>query len=166
MTTHAEAFAAIASTEEYQLSVRATALKKAGDMEGAVAALQQRKRVLGSKHDDTRLAKFLQAAGRFDEALSEIDELIEAVPRQMRKWSLRTVLGQQRSKAEALGRIHEIAALICKREKRADLAAQHRTKADAYLAIGKRMGPLADAAEKAARLAENRSFLARERHAK
>lgn len=154
MATRAEVFAEIASAEDYQLALRATALKKAGDMAGAVEALVQRKRVLGTAHEDTRLAKFLQAAGRFDEAMAEIEELIAAVPQQLKQWNLRTVIGLQRVKAEKLGRLHSAAILICKREKRADLAEQHRSKAEAYQAIARRMGPLADAEEQACRLAE------------
>lgn len=112
----------IIESEQYQLDRRATALKKAGDWDGAVAALQKRKAIMGLQWQDDKLAKYLQAAGRFDEAMAEIQWLLD----NSHAWAVAlfshqpsSVLLQQRTTRR--GQIHGAAALICKREKRADL---------------------------------------------
>ena len=59
------------------LNREATQAKKAGDIDRAVALLQKAKAIAGQDYDDTRLAKFLEAAGRFDEAMVEVKWLLD-----------------------------------------------------------------------------------------
>ena len=112
-------------TEAYRLDREATALKKAGDMEGAVAALRKRKALMGLEYRDDKLAKYLQAAGRFDEAMTEIEWLLA---------SCHSFYGA--------------AVLICQREKRHDLKAIHEQRRDAYMQLREKLEPLARAESK------------------
>jgi len=133
----------IVGSDEYQLDRRATALKKAGDWDGAIAALRQRKALLGVQWDDDKLAKYLQQAGRFDEAMAEIQWLLDHSQARVRKlFGHQPVSAQQASHARFSGGMHRAAALICKREGRSDLAATHATVADRYMAIVQRLDPI------------------------
>lgn len=143
----------ICQSVEYQLDRRATALRRAGDWDGAIAALRQRKALLGLQWDNDKLAKYLQRAGRFDEALAEIDWLLEHSQARARELlGHQPVSLQQSQHAGYCARLHASAALICKREGRADLQAQHRRLAERYGAIWQRLEPIARADAKEARL--------------
>lgn len=133
-------------SDEYQLDRQATACKKAGDWDGAIAALYQRKALLGVQWTDTKLAKYLQQAGRLDEALAEVQWLVE----HSQAWAAACFAHQSASvmqcqRAGYLVRVYGDAVLICKRAKRADLQAQYQQRQDAYNQIRDRLEPLAQA---------------------
>lgn len=138
--------------EEYRLDRHATALKRAGDLDGAIAALRQRKALMGVQYTDDKLAKYLQAAGRFDEAMTEIQWLLD----QIQAWS-EVMFGhqplsvRQTQRTSWRGRVHGHAALICKREGRGDLQAEHERLQAACARLGAKLKPAADA-DRAARL--------------
>ncbi|MBX9610315.1 MAG: hypothetical protein K2X51_01675 [Burkholderiales bacterium] len=135
----------VMTTASYQLERSATRKKKSGDLTGAVDDLLEVKRLAGAEYADTRLAKYLQAAGRFDEALEEIGALISDSQHYVKTiFSHQPVTVQQCQRAQWLMRIHKDAALICKREKRFDLAALHLLSADGYRPIVERLRPIAE----------------------
>ncbi len=122
----------IVESEQYQLDRKATAMKKAGDWSGAIAALRKRKALLGVSYQDDKLAKYLQAAGRFDDAIAEIQWLIDhshAWAQSMFSHQAASVLESQRMMRRA--QIYDAAALICKREKRHELEAEYVHQGDA-----------------------------------
>ena len=113
---------------------------------GAIAALQKRKAIMGLQWQDDKLAKYLQAAGRFDEAMAEIQWLLD----NSHAWAVAlfshqpsSVLLQQRTTRR--GQINGAAALICKREKRADLQAAHERLRDACWDLREKITPVAEA---------------------
>jgi len=144
-----EPFKAIMESDEYRLDREATAFRKMGDWQSAIAALEKRKSLLGSQYQDTKLAKYLQAAGRFDESLTEIQWLQDnshAWAQSMFSHQSASVVQCQR--AGWCARIHDAAVLICKRANRPDLQAAHQQLYDRYIDIAKRLRPLADADRK------------------
>lgn len=137
-------------SEYSRLNKQATAYKKAGDMASAVAVLQQAKALCGSEYADTRLAKFLQAAGLFDEAMLEIQWLLD----HSQSWAQAMFGHQPASVIECQlagwrARVHTDAALICKRAKRANLQSEHEQLYDHYIDISKRLRSVSDADMKA-----------------
>ncbi|CAM5787543.1 hypothetical protein ACFOHU_07985 [Ottowia pentelensis] len=138
-------------TEEYKLDRRATGLRRAGDWDGAIAALRQRKALMGEQWMDDKLAKYLQRAGRFDEAMAEIQWLLDhSQARARRALGHQPVSAQQAGHATHCMLVHRAAALICQRERRADLQAHHEHLAERYGAIRQRLAPIARAEMKAA----------------
>lgn len=137
-------------SEAARLNKQATALKKAGDMPGAIAALRRVKALQSELYQDTRLAKFLQQAGQLDAALVEIQWLLDRSQAQAQ-----ASLGHQSSSviqcqhAGWCARIHADAALICKRAKRSDLQAQHELLRGRYASIRERLQPVVRAESKA-----------------
>lgn len=132
--------------EEYQLDRQATALKKAGDWDGAIAALRQRKAMVGVQWQDDKLAKYLQAAGRFDEAMAEIQWLLDnshAWAQALFSHQPTSVLLLQRTIKK--GQIHDSAALICKRAKAQQLQADHERTSEACWRLVEKIKPVADA---------------------
>lgn len=113
-------------SEYSQLNTQATAFKKAGDLNAAVGVLKQVKAMSGDEYADTRLAKFLQHAGRFEEAMAEIQWLLD----HSQCWA-QVMFGHQPASviecqlAGWRSRVHADAALICKRAKHADLQTKH-----------------------------------------
>lgn len=109
-----------------ELNKVATALKRDGDMKGAIAALRRVKVLSGKAYAETRLAKFLQEAGNTEQALKEIDWLLN----HSHAWA-KAMFGHQpesimeRQRLGWCSRIHADAVLICKRAKRPDLQAMH-----------------------------------------
>lgn len=136
----------IIESEQYQLDRQATALKKAGDLKGAIAALQKRKAIMGLQWQDDKLAKYLQAAGRFDEAMAEIQWLLD----NSHAWA-QALFGHQPTSVQLLqrtircGQIHGAAALICKRAKHHDLQAQHERLGQACWDLREKITPVAEA---------------------
>lgn len=131
---------------EYELDRRATALKRSGDWDGAIAALRERKAVFGVQWTDTKLAKYLQQAGRFDEAMAEIQWLID----HSQAWAAWGMSHQPASvmqcqRVSYIARLHGAAVLICKRAGRADLMARHQTQRDTYAALQAKLEPIANA---------------------
>lgn len=152
MVTRNEVFSAMASEEHAVLARRATELKRKGDINGAVAALQRRKKLLGEDYSDTRLAKFLQAAGRVDEALTEIQWLLDDSARWARQlFSHQPASVMLRQKTGHMARVHKDAALICKRAGRPDLQAHHTERYDTLMALVWRLDPVCDADQTARR---------------
>lgn len=133
----------IMESEEYQLDRQATAFKKAGDWDGAIAALRQRKSLLGLRWDDLKLAKYLQQAGRFDEAMAEVQWLLDQAPAYCQ-----ALFGHQPQaivQCQEVGyraRLHAGAALICKRAKAVELQAHHQAQADRLGEEALRLRPL------------------------
>jgi tetratricopeptide (TPR) repeat protein len=126
-----------------RLNKDATAAKQRGDLREAVRLLRTAKQRRGLMYAETRLAKFLQQAGLFDEAIEEIEWLIE----HSNHWA-ETLFGHQPrivrrcQQAGWIERIHRDAALICKREKRVDLEAFHQEKTQHWLKIHKSLNLL------------------------
>lgn len=123
----------ITESEEYQLERQATAHKQAGDWAGAITCLMRAQAIRGPLNADTRLAKYLQQAGLFDEAMQEIQDLIDG--------SFAWVEGhfghqphsvRRCQQAGWLARLHKDAALICKREKQKDRQAHHEAEAERW----------------------------------
>ncbi len=134
---------------EYRLDRQATALKKAGDWDGAIAALRERKALMGWQWQDDKLAMYLQHAGRFDEAMAEIQWLLEnSHSWAVKSFSHRPTSVLLRQRAIWRGQIHGAAALICRRAKRADLQAGHERLRDACWSLAEQVRPVADADEK------------------
>jgi hypothetical protein len=144
----------IVESEQYQLDRQATALKKAGDLDGAIAALQKRKALLGVQYDDFKLAKYLQAAGRLDDALAEIQWLVDRSHARASE-----LFGHQPPSVRLLAhtvhtaQAYGAAALICKRAKRPELAAKYEASSQQYWALRERLDPLAKNDQKARRAA-------------
>lgn len=132
-------------SEEYRLERQATALKQVGDWAGAIDCLKKAQAIRGPLEDDTRLAKFLQQAGLFDEAMEEIQRLIDGSltwaeghfghrPRSVRRCQ----------QASWLARIHKDAALICKREKRQEMRVQHEMESERWWAINHQLRSISE----------------------
>lgn len=136
---------------EYELDRLATRLRRAGDLDGAIDALRRRKAIFGAQWQDDKLAKYLQRAGRFDEAMEEIQWLLaHSQERARRSLGHQPVSVQQSQHATHCAHLHAAAALICQRERRADLQAHHEHLAERYGAIRQRLEPIARAEMKAA----------------
>lgn len=118
---------------QYHRLNREATQAKGHDWSRAVALLREAKSLEGDHYCDTRLAKFLQEAGRFDEALAEIQWLLDRVHVRLSP----NVSGSKRARlrARVMADIHRDAALICGREGRADLAAEHERREQALLEI-------------------------------
>lgn len=141
-------------TELQRLNKQATALKKAGDMDGAIAALRRAKASQGDLYEDTKLALYLQQAGRFDESMAEFAWLLthsSDCSQAMFGHQPNSVIQAQR--ATWCARIHAKAQLACEREMRLDLAAEHAQRAEKYMSIAQRLRPLGDQEIKAKRAA-------------
>lgn len=135
--------AEIMASEQYQLDRLATALKKAGDWDGAIAALRKRKALLGVRYDDTKLAKCCQEAGRFDDAMAEIQWLLDKTPQYVKAvFGHQPPICLQCREAGQRARIHAAAALICKRAKADQLHAQHEAEASRHRQEFARLRPL------------------------
>jgi hypothetical protein len=133
-------------TPQDKLARAATRAKKAGDWAAAIDALRQRKAILGVRCADTRLPKYLQQAGRFDEAMAEIDWLAAGSMAWAREqFAYMSATWQQWQRARHLASVHAAAALICKRAGRKDLQEMHQARAGSYSAIAARLEPFAQA---------------------
>jgi tetratricopeptide (TPR) repeat protein len=136
-----------ADAERYAaLNREATAAKNAGDWDRAISLLHEAKVIQGDLYEDARLAKFLQQAGRFDEALVQIQWLLDHA----NTWAEQRLAHQprairRRQQASYIARIHREAALICKRQKRSDLRQHHEAEQERWWAIHEKLAPLAEA---------------------
>jgi hypothetical protein len=136
-------------TESYQLEHQATELKKAGDWDGAIAALRRVKALAGESYEDARLAKYLQDAGRFEEAMAEIQWLLDRCAQQCRAlFGHQPEVTVQCQQAGRMAAIHAAAALICKRAKATDLQAHHEAQAAKFSEERLRLNPLSRQAQK------------------
>jgi serine phosphatase RsbU (regulator of sigma subunit) len=100
----------------YKLERLATKLSKTGNMEGAILALRRANEV--GDGVGTRLAKYLQRAGRYQEALSELDALAKSQRRSMvARVSHRPKSERDEAVASILNRLYADAALIARRQK-------------------------------------------------
>lgn len=132
-------------TEWYQLERRATALKQQGDLDGAIACLKKAQSIRGPLDADTRLAKYLQLAGRFDEAMEEMRHLIDG----SLAWADGNFGHRSRSvrrcqQAGWLARLHDDAALICKQEKHWDMMTKHKAESARWWDVNRRLRQIAD----------------------
>lgn len=136
------------------LNKEATAAKREGDLRTAVRLLREAKRLQGATYQETRLAKFLQAAGQIDEAMKEIKWLID----HSHAWS-EALFGHQprsvrrRQQASWISRIHRDAVLIAKRAQRRDLQLVHEAEAARWVEIKDKLEIRADRDEAARRQA-------------
>lgn len=115
------------------LNREATAAKRAGDWARACTLLAQAKAIEGDAYAQTRLAKFLQQAGRLDEALAEIQWLIDRSHLRARTQPNNdgAVMMQYMRLVELIG-IYDDAILICKRAKRSDLQVGYESRRADY----------------------------------
>lgn len=133
-----------------ELNKEATVAKREGDVNKAVRLLREAKRLQGSAYQETRLAKFLQAAGQVDEAMKEIKWLID----HSHAWSESLFGHQPRSvrrqqQASWISRIHRDAVLIAKRAKRGDLQSVHEAEAARWAEINRKLEASVDRDEAA-----------------
>ncbi len=134
----------ITETEEYQLERQATAHKQAGNWAGAIDCLRRAQAIRGPLYADTRLAKYLQQAGFFDVAMQEIQTLIDG----SFAWAEGHFGHQPHSvrrcqQAGWLARLHQDAALICKREGEKDRQAHHEAEAEHWWKTRDMIAPIA-----------------------
>ena len=139
---------AFVESEFSRLNKQATAFKKAGDMNAAVVALRSAKALCDDHYADTRLAKFLQQAGLFDEAMAEIEWLLD----HSATWAKTLFAHQPASVVLAMqtgwrARICRDAALISKRAKRPELQAQFDERRGTYAALAEKLHTVTDAEE-------------------
>ena len=156
-----EPFKPVMEAEDYKLDRQATALKKAGDMNGAVAALRKRKALLGLLYDDTKLAKYLQEAGYFDEAMAEIQWLLDTNQARLAQLITSPRVSQNQrlaSHARGCGAFHRAAALICKRQGLPEQRKHHEATADKYFAIWERLDPIGEQESEALRASHARTI--------
>lgn len=135
------------------LNREATQAKKAGDIDRAVALLQKAKAIAGQDYDDTRLAKFLEAAGRFDEAMVEVKWLLDNSTYWAKSFfSHQPASVLLRQKTFHCARIHKDAALICRRAGRADLREHHVQMHGKLMDLVDKLDPVIESDENARRL--------------
>ena len=137
-------------SEFSRLNKQATALKRAGDLQGAITTLRLAKATQEDLYQDTKLALYLQKAGHFDESMEEFTWLI----RNSTAWA-QAMFGHQPvsviqgQRAGWCARIHAKARLACEREIRPDLAEEHAQLAEKYMHIAQRLRPLGNTEVKA-----------------
>jgi hypothetical protein len=132
------------------LNRAATVAKAAGDMGLAVDLLRKAKALLGPMYAETRLAKYLAAAGDLDGALAEIQWLLDgsaSYEKQACAGQPLTVMLRQKTNRCAL--IHRDAAAICRRAKRPDLQDMHQDRFESLLELLDKIEPVAEADENA-----------------
>jgi len=135
----------IIESEEYQLERQATAHKQAGDWAGAITCLMRAQAIRGPLHADTRLAKYLQQAGLFDEAMQEIQDLIDGgFAWAEGNFGHQPPSVRRRQQAGWLARLHQDAALICRREKQKDRQAHHEAEAERWRKTRDLIEPVAE----------------------
>ncbi len=125
-----------------ELNRQATQVK-AHSYDDAVALLYEAKAIKGDYYDETRLAKFLQHAGRLDDALAEIQWLVDRVPVRLAQWQFDSAVHKQRLRANMLAGIYDAAILICERAEREDLCIEYTARRDAYASLSDKLDALA-----------------------
>lgn len=134
--------------ELMRLNREATAAKKAKDWTRAVECLRQTVAKTGET-SSLRLALFLQQAGRFDEAMTEFNQLIEdARPRAEREFSHLGPYGKRAVVASELMRIYDKMRLACQRQKLPDQVERYAKLYDQQHSILQKLRPLAQAEKK------------------
>ena len=129
-------------SEEYRLDREATTCRRAGDWAGAIAALRQRKALMGEQWADDKLAKYLQQAGRFDEAMDEIQWLLDHSQAHVQGMEGGAAEVQYMRVSHVLA-VHDAALMICKRAGRTDLQAQYAERRERYAALHKKLKAIA-----------------------
>lgn len=124
------------------LNREATAAKRAGDLTRACELLCQAKAIEGDQYADTRLAKFLQQAGRLDEALAEIQWLLDHSQAHVQGMEGGAAVVQYMRVSHVLA-VHDAALMICKRAGRTDLQAQYAERRERYAALHKKLKAIA-----------------------
>lgn len=126
-----------------ELNRLATDAKAANDWPRAVGLLQQAKRHLGTAYQDTRLAMYLQQAGRFDEAMKEFDWLLSMVPAQCDASTVPMSAAYRRYRIALLNAaIHNKIRIAASREKRVDLVSRHQVLYEEYEAETAKLKPV------------------------
>lgn len=137
--------AVVFQRDEYlaDLNRQATAAKDRKDWDSAVQTLWQVKVHQGEMYQDTRLASFLQQAGRFDEAMTEFEWLLQRVPEQCKAQTASH--SQTHLYACAVRRyetIHNAIRIAAKRAKRLDLVEKHQALVDTYQSESEKLEPI------------------------
>lgn len=130
---------------------RAATAAKERSYDEAVRLLQQAKALKGDLYDEARLAKFLQIAGRFDEALAEVQWLADKAGTQAEQLASDQAgaTGKQHLRLNKLIAAHTAGALVCKREGRHDLEAQYEERAAKLRPLRDKLGALLEAEQRA-----------------
>lgn len=108
----------------------------------AVALLYEAKAIKGDYYDETRLAKFLQHAGRLDDALAEIHWLLDRVHLHLDQLPHLNAVQRQSLRVSTLVKIYDAARLICERAEREDLYAHYVARRDDYARLGEKLDTL------------------------
>lgn len=136
------------------LNRQATAAKDRKDWDTAVQMLRQAKAHQGEMYQDTRLAAYLQQAGRFDEAMAEFEWLLQRVPEQCKAQTASH--SQTHLYACAVRRyetIHNAIRIAAKRAKRLGLVEKHQALVDTYQSESEKLEPILEREWKAERKA-------------
>ena len=129
---------------------RAASEAKEHSYDEAVELLRQAKALKGDLYEDSRLAKFLQTAGRFDEAMAEVQWLIDRAGIQAQhNAAQQSATVQQMQRVNYLIKAHEAGALICKRDKRPELRAGYEQRLEKLWALHEKLSALVDAENEA-----------------
>lgn len=130
------------------LNRQATVASGERDWGTAVELLKQAKALHGDLYQDTRLALYLQHAGRFNEAMKEFEWLLKHVEIQVL-----ADLAHQANATEAARLswaahlrevIHDKARLACEREGRTELAKEHMRLYEKYEDEARRYSVIAE----------------------
>jgi len=139
------------NSDAYKLERLATQLSKEGKWDEAVMALKKAQS-LGADLG-TRQVKYLQRAGRYEEALAELDALLRAaradIPRLMRG---KPTEEQGEALASSLCRLYTDGALIARRQKDAARELEFSRIASEQLETMKRLQPINEERRKNVRL--------------
>lgn len=115
-------------------------------MDEAIAALYRVREIKGVDYDDDKLAKYLQAAGRFDEAIEVIEQMLEdAIPAYAKNLNHQPKSVEDSGRASYCMRLCGSALQICEKAKRPDVAARFQQMQTDYKAEWERLEPIATA---------------------
>lgn len=134
------------------LNREATVAKAAGDWVRAVQLLQRAKALAGESYHDTRLAKFLQYAGRAEDALAEIEWLLErSLPWAKSAFGHRPTTVVLEHHARWCSSICRDAAAICRRSSRPDLQMHYEQRWGSYFELVEKLREVNEAHDEARR---------------
>jgi len=159
----------VVTTDEVfaDLNRQATQARKEGDTDRAVELLQQAKQRQGDAYEDTRLALYLQHAGRLDESMAEFDWLLNKVDSQVENvFGHCAPIMRTKIKAHQRSKIHDKARLAAKRAGVSDLSSHHSKLAEKFAHEWESLKPAAEQAERERREHANRKAIASLQHQK
>lgn len=130
------------------LNRQATQASCNGDMAKAVELLRQAKARQGDAYADTRLALYLQQAGKFDEAMKEFEWLLSHVDGQISLMPDEPPSRRRSLIAFRKEKIHDTARLACQRQGQLDLAGWHQDLSEMLHREARRLQSIADHTDK------------------